>query len=360
LDGREFARRVDLRPLSPAKLNKNAEGNVMAIDWSRLRNIVESHNHFVITSHVRPDGDSIGSELGMAELLTQKGKQYSIVNSSPLPPRYRFLDPTGRIRQFGVNIGSEQLQRAEVVIIVDTSAWIQLGSMADFVRNTKAKKIIVDHHVSEDDLGAELFKDSSAAACGILLAEAAEPLGCSMTRALAEPLFVAIATDTGWFRFGSTNGRTLRIAAALVDSGVAVDKIYRTIFEESSVARLKLMGRTLQSITVTTGGRVAYGVVRQRDIAESQAIPQDTEDLVNYTLSMTGIELGMLFVELSPSETKVSFRSRDGVDCTRIAAQFGGGGHRQAAGASVSASVDATLRQVLQVVQQAFAAPGGN
>jgi bifunctional oligoribonuclease and PAP phosphatase NrnA len=328
----------------------------MSIDWSRLRNIIESYDHFLITSHVRPDGDSLGSELGMAELLAQKGKECWIVNSSSLPPRYRFLDPNGRIRQLGANVSSEDLARIEVVIIVDTSAWGQLGSMADFIRNTSAKKVIIDHHVSEDDLGAELFKDSTAAACGVLLAEVAGHLGCSITRALAEPLFVAIATDTGWFRFGSTDGRTLHVVASLVDAGIAVNKIYRTIFEESSLARLKLMGRTLQSITVTADGRVAYGVVRLRDIAESGAIPQDTEDLVNYTLSMTGVELGMLFVELSPSDVKVSFRSRDRADCTRIAAQFGGGGHRQAAGATVSGGVDAAVRSVLQVTERELAA----
>src|SRR5262245_23391909 len=117
----------------------------------------------------------------MAELLAQRGKQCVIINSSSLPPRYRFLDPNGRIRQFGANVSSDDLARIEVVIIVDTSAWGQLGSMADFIRNTSAKKVIIDHHVSEDDMGAVLFKDSTAAACGVLLAEAAVHLGCSMT-----------------------------------------------------------------------------------------------------------------------------------------------------------------------------------
>jgi phosphoesterase RecJ-like protein len=211
--------------------------------------------------------------------------------------------------------------------------------------------VVIDHHLSGDDMGAELFKDATAAACGVLLAEAVPALGCQMTRSLAEPLFVAIATDTGWFRFGSTDRRTLHVTASLVETGVAVDRVYRTIFEESSLARLKLMGRILQSITVTTGGRVAYGVLRLRDLAESGAIPQDSEDLVNYTLSITGVELGMLFAELTPREAKVSFRSRDGVDCTQIAARFGGGGHRQAAGATIAADIDTAVHRVLQAVE---------
>jgi phosphoesterase RecJ-like protein len=324
----------------------------MAIDWSRLRNIIESHDRFLITSHVRPDGDSIGSELGMAELLAQKGKEYVIVNSSPLPPRYQFLDPSGRIRQLGKTVQHAELEGAEVVLIVDTSAWVQLGDMANFVRATAAKKVIIDHHISEDDMGAELFKDSSAAACGVLLAEAVGHVGCTMTRAVAEPLFVAIATDTGWFRFGSTNSRTLRIAATLLDTGIAVDKMYRTIFEESSLARLKLMGRILQSISLVAGGRAAYAVIRLEDLKETGAVPQDSEDLVNYTLSITGVELGLLFAEQASGEVKVSFRSRDDVDCTHLAAQFGGGGHRQAAGATVSGSLSDAVARVLQAVER--------
>jgi phosphoesterase RecJ-like protein len=324
----------------------------MAIDWSKLRHIIESNQRFLITSHVRPDGDSIGSELAMSRLLEQKGKDSLVVNASPLPPRYRFLDPDGRVRQLGNSASAAEMDRAQVVIILDTSAWVQLGEMADFVRGTRAKKIIVDHHIGEDDMGAELFKDSSAAACGALLAEAVEPLGCKLTREVAEPLFVALATDTGWFRFSSSNGRTLRIAASLLDAGLAVDRMYRTLFEESSLARLKLIGRTLNSMSRTSGDRIAYCAIRLQDLSETGAVPQDSEDLVNYTLSITGVELGLLFAELSSGGVKVSFRSRDGVDCTRIAGQFGGGGHRQAAGATLSTDINTAITRVLEAAQR--------
>lgn len=327
----------------------------MAIDWVRLRQIIETHDRFLITSHVRPDGDAIGSELGMAELLAQKGKQALIANCSSLPPRYRFLDREGRVRRYNEEVGPIDLAEIEVVIILDTSAWAQLGRMADFVRATTAKKIIIDHHIGEDDMGAELFKDTSASACGLLVAEAVEHLGCEMTRAAAEPLFIALATDTGWFRFSSTDGRTMRIAARLIDTGIGVDRLYRAIFEEGTLARLKLIGRTLDSIRMTCNGRVAFGSIRLKDLEATGASSQDSEDLVNYTLSITGVEVGMLFVELSSGEIKVSFRSRDGFDCTKVAGLFGGGGHRQAAGATLDVPLPVAEATVLRAVAAALA-----
>ena len=328
----------------------------MTIEWARLRQIIDTHDRFLITSHVRPDGDAIGSELGMAALLAQKGKQYTIVNASKFPPRYRFLDPDCRVRHFGDEVSAADLRSVEVVIILDTSAWIQLDSMADFVRATPAKKVIIDHDLGHDDMGAELFKDTTAAACGSLVADAVEHLGCEMTREVAEPLFVAMATDTGWFRFSSTDGKTLRIAAQLVDTGIPVDRLYRTIFEESTVARLKLVGRTLESIRVACDGRVAYSTIRLDDLSSTSAIPQDSEDLVNYTLSISGVEVGLMFVEQRSGSVKVSFRSRDDVDCSRIASQFGGGGHRAAAGATIEAPIAQVEARVLKAVEVALAA----
>jgi len=167
----------------------------------------------------------------------------------------------------------------------------------------------------------------------------------------------ALATDTGWFRFGSTNGHTLRLVARLVDSGLAVDRLYRTLFEESSLARLRLLGRTLQSLRVVASGRMAYGSIRLADLDATGAIAQDTEDMVNYTLAIRGIEVGVMFVEQHSGSGKVSFRSRNDLDCTRVAARFGGGGHRQAAGATIALPLAQAEAQVVQAVEQALAQP---
>ena len=143
-------------------------------------------------------------------------------------------------------------------MVLDTSAWAQLGTMADIVRSTRAHKLILDHHIGEDDMGAELFKDPHAEATGRLVLEAAHHLGVAITPQIARPLFAAIATDTGWFRFGSTTGVTLRSAAELIDAGASPGEIYNALYEQDTLARLQLRGRILARTATELGGRLAF------------------------------------------------------------------------------------------------------
>ena len=145
----------------------------MTIDWSPLADLIETHDRFLVTTHVRPDGDALGSEVGMAGLLRQKGKDVRVVNSSPTPPRYDFLDPDKTLFEwFGTVVKPAQLADREVAIILDLSTWNQLGDMAEFIRRFPGPRAIIDHHVSQDDLGATVFKDSTAEATGILVMKA--------------------------------------------------------------------------------------------------------------------------------------------------------------------------------------------
>ena len=151
----------------------------MTIDWTPLADLIETHDRFLVTTHVRPDGDALGSEVGMAGLLRQKGKDVRVVNSSPTPPRYDFLDPDSNLfEHFGHRVQPAELADREVAIILDLSSWNQLGDMAGFIRQFPGPRVVIDHHVSEDDLGATVFKDSTAEATGILVMNAIAALGC--------------------------------------------------------------------------------------------------------------------------------------------------------------------------------------
>ena len=193
--------------------------------------------------------------------------------------------------------------------------------------------MVIDHHVSEDDLGAELFKDGEAEATGRLVLEAGEALGVRFTPEIAQPLFAAIATDTGWFRFASTGAETFRAAARLLEAGAQPDRLFKDLYETESLARLRLTGRTLARTQTELGGRLIYTWVERGDFEATGALPSDTEDLINMTLTVGGTEVALILVE-TKSGFKVSFRSRCELDCSRIAEQFGGGGHRRAAGRS--------------------------
>jgi phosphoesterase RecJ-like protein len=323
------------------------------IDWPRFVDLVGKHRRFLLTSHVRPDCDALGSELAMAGILEQLGKDVWIVNGFAVPPNLRFLDPQKRLKQLGTDISAGQLEDREVFVVLDTSAWVQLGAMADVFRQGKAVKLVIDHHVSQDDLGAHLFKDPEAEATGALVLEAADALGAGLTAEIAQPLFAAIATDTGWFRFASTGAQTFRAAARLLEAGAQPDRLYKQLYEEETLARLQLVGRTLARARTELGGRLIYTSVERADFEATGALPSDTEDLINMTLTVRGSEVAVIFVE-TPSGFKVSFRSRCELDCSRVAEHFGGGGHRRAAGAQMREPLAPGREKVLVAVRAAM------
>lgn len=305
----------------------------MPIDWEPLRSIIAANQRFVLTSHVRPDADALGSELGMAGLLEQLGKNVRIVNASTVPNRLAFLDPEKKIKQLGTDISEEQALDTDVHMILDTSAWGQLAEAGRVFKRTHAVKVVVDHHATAEDLGATYFKDIEAEATGALVFLAAEALGIPITPPIARALYCAIATDTGWFRFSSTTGETMRIAGRLIELGAEPWLLYQSLYEQNSMGRIKLASRVLGRIKLDCANRVASTFVRWDDYAETGAEPPDTEDLVNECLTLAGIQVAFIAIEQSNRNIKVSFRSRFPIDVAQVAQQFGGGGHKQAAGA---------------------------
>jgi phosphoesterase RecJ-like protein len=326
----------------------------MSINWPRFVEVIKAHKRFLLVSHIRPDCDALGSELGMAGIFDSLGKQVRIVNGQATPPNYKFIDPHRRIKAIGVDVQPPELDDIEILMILDTSAWAQLGPMSDVVRSTKAKKIVLDHHVSADDLGAELFKDVEAEATGRLVLQAAQQLNVRLTPEIAIPLFAAIATDTGWFRFASTRGDTYRAAGALVDAGVKPSALWNSLYEQDTLARLNLRGRILGRASAEMDGRLIHTAVLQDDFKATGALPSDTEDIVNETLTVGGTQMAVIMVEQPSGEFKVSFRSRCAVDCSKLAEQFGGGGHKAAAGAFVKGPFAEAQTKVLDAVRAAL------
>jgi phosphoesterase RecJ-like protein len=326
----------------------------MPIDWPRFAEIVRSHQHFLLVSHIRPDCDALGSELGMAAILEAMGKSVRIVNGQATPPNLAFIDPQKRIGVIGQTVQPAELADLQVLIILDTSAWAQLGPMSDVIRAFPGKKVVLDHHQSEDDLGAEQFKDPTAEATGRLVVEAAEVLGVKLTPQIATPLFAAVATDTGWFRFASASANTYRCAAKLIEAGADPAAIYNALYEQDTLGRMKLRGLILSRIATDLGGRLAHTYVLKEDFAKTGSLPSDTEDAINMALAIGGTQFAVIFVEQSSGGFKISFRSRSNVDCSKLAEKYGGGGHKAAAGALVKGTLAEVQPLVLDAVRAAM------
>ncbi len=330
----------------------------MSVSWKAFVEQINHYQSFTLTSHIRPDCDALGSELGMAEVLQAIGKDVTIVNAHRTPTALQFLDPAGRIRVLGDDITAEEV-KADCHMILDTSAWAQLGDMGDVIRASRSDKMVLDHHVGEDDLGATMYKDYQAEATGHLVVQAADAFGVPLTRTMSVPLFAAIATDTGWFRFGSVTPETYRVIARLMDAGVVPSEVYADLYERDTLGRLKLRGLILSRTAAELDGALMHTHVLKEDFAATGAEANDTEDAINLTLAVQGTKAAVIFVEQLRGGFKLSFRSRCSFDCNQIARQFNGGGHKAAAGAFQEGSLAEVQAKVLPAVREAVAAAIG-
>ena len=329
----------------------------MTIQWEPLRPILAANQRFVISSHVRPDADAIGSEIGLARVLQALGKTVQIINTSPTPANLYFLDPSREVKQLGVGATVADVVAAEVHFIVDTSSWVQLSDVGKAMRTSAARRVVIDHHVSADDLGALDFKDTQSEATGSLIFDLAEFLGVALPPDAATALFTAIATDTGWFRFSAVSSRTMRTVGQLMESGASPPAVFRELYEQASLARMHLVGRALQRMVLDCDGELAYTTIPWSDFVELGATSSDTEDLVNECLKIAGTKAAFIAIELPNQQVKVSFRSRtEGVNVAAVSEPFGGGGHRQAAGVTLAGPFPQALAKALEAMTKAVLA----
>ena len=326
------------------------------IDWPRFAEVVRSASKIILTIHQRPDGDCIGSVLAMRLILLHLGKEVRIVAPHKTPPTLTFLDPNSHITALDdlAEADKQWMQTADLFFVLDTSSWAQLGDMATPFRESLVKKIVLDHHTKGDDIGAETFIDSTAEATGTLVIQAADALGVPLSADIAACAFVAITTDTGWFRFSSVTSDTFRTAARLVDAGVQPDVLYKEQYEQESLGRIRLIGRTLSKAEPHLDGQFLLTWILLDDFHVAGARSSDSEDIVNMLLQVKGSKMAALISELKNKTYKISFRSRCAVDCSILAAKFGGGGHKKAAGAYMPPPFDKVKQAIIEAVTEAL------
>ncbi len=324
----------------------------MLIDWKPFVELVAQHESFVLHTHLRSDCDALGSELGMWAALRELGKKVRIVNGDAPPPHIAFVDPDHRVEVLGDGVTAADISddHIDCRMLLDTSAWQQMGPLAEIWKASNATKIVIDHHVSGDDLGAHVFKQTTSESNGRLVMQAIEALGATLTKAVATQLYTAMATDTGWFRFASVTSDTLAAAAKLVAAGAEPASVFSQLYERSTKARVQLHGRIMANMQVARSGRFAWATATLADFAATGAEQSDTEDVVNRLLTVDGVVAAALFVEAEPNLTKVSLRSRTHFDVSAIAEKFGGGGHKAAAGVRIDAPLASALQSVIDAV----------
>ena len=314
------------------------------MEYKALREAIDRAQTAVLTTHLNPDGDAIGSEVALALALRRAGKAVRIINHSETPPQYRFLQDLFPI---AASAGPQAIADADLVVVLDANQLSRIGSLEGPVRASRAVKVCIDHHPQPEPFADVTVIDESAAATGqIVSAIIAEHFPKAMSADVASALYVAIMTDTGSFRFPKTDGALFRLVAGLVDAGADPVTLAERVYNSGSANRLRLLGLVLETLQTSHEGRVASLVVTGSMFHETQTDETDTENVINYALSIEKVVVALLFSEI-PGFVKVSLRSKGDIPVNALAREFGGNGHTNAAGARIA---NGQLQNVIETV----------
>lgn len=296
-------------------------------------------------SHVRPDGDALGSELALGLCLQQLGKEVHIWNEEGMLEKYSFL-PRAELLSKPPAVP----QDVDLAVALDTAIQNRLGTAGQAIRSAKLW-INIDHHVSNPGYGDLVYIDPSAPATGQILFELINSQKFPLDQDIAENLFVAISTDTGSFQYPNTTARTFEIAGELVHVGLNVGEISRKTYENYPRRRLELLRELLRTMRFDADGRVASFALDLKTAAELGVIPEDNEGLIDHLRAVRGVIAAVFFEELADGKVRVSMRSKsDAVDVSAICQKFGGGGHKLAAGARIRGTFAEVRERVLEEV----------
>lgn len=321
--------------------------NMFQKQFEACRNIIADAQRFVLTTHVNPDADGLGSELALARYLQRKGKDVHILNHSTTPWNCKFLDPAQQIVQFNAERDAALILKADVIFVLDTNSPDRLQSLKPFVLQSKATKICIDHHLDKIEFADLYIIDEASAATGEILYRLLRFLDeKAVDKEIAVPLYAAIMTDTGSFRFPKTDSELHKIIAHLIEAGADPVEIYQQVYEQTSSNRVRLLGKALSTLEVAHGGKVACIRVTREMFKETETSEEDTDNFVTHTLGIRGVQIGLLVTELADG-IKISFRSKGDIPVHKLAQEFGGNGHKNAAGARVQNGI---LSDVIQTV----------
>jgi phosphoesterase RecJ-like protein len=317
----------------------NARNDIPRVSRADAFALLASGSHIVVTSHVHPDGDAVGSAVALALHLRRDGKEVRVVLPSPVPENLAFLAAEFPVERYDPAAHDAAVAAADLIVALDLNDARRLRALESAVLASVARKLVIDHHLDPAPFADAYLLDTDACATAAILAAIfASGPDAALTRPIAEALYVGIMTDTGSFRFDRTTAEVHRLAGRLLDAGVDPSAVYRKIYDDYPVRRTRLLGRALSTVAVMCGGRASVIAVTPELLADTGAVPEDVENVVNFGLAIRGVEVAAL---LSAQEggVKISFRSRGAVRVDRLAAAMGGGGHAFASGAFVDGAV---------------------
>ena len=316
----------------------------------RILEVIREHQSFCIVGHVRPDGDCIGSQLGLALALQNEGKKVTVWNHDSIPQKYKFLNAAGLYEKPRTG------QKFDCVIAADCASFERLGKAGECIGNRKIF-INIDHHVSNTRYADINWVSPREPSTGELIFRLLKVARWPITRPIADQLFTAVSTDTGSFQYPTTRPGTFHVGAELVTRGADLAKICDEVYQSYPLSRARLLKHVYSTFQLTDDNRIAWFWLRKGDFARTGAESDDTEGLIDHIRAIEPVVVACVFEELEPELTRLSLRSKSAeVNVSEIAKQFGGGGHPAAAGARIPGTPLSVQRKVIAAVKSSLQA----
>lgn len=312
----------------------------------KVMDVLRIYGNFLITTHINPEGDSLGSQLALVQLLEGTGKKAVMVNDHKVPFVYQFLPKSDAIRtRLDKNIDYD------VAVVIDCPNLDRIGRVKEVIKSDKMI-VNIDHHIGNAKFGKVNWVDEKASSCGEMVYELFKETDCKIDKDIATNLYVAIMTDTGSFGYSNTTSTTHRIAAELIDCGLDAGRIKSDIYSRKGLNEIKLLGAVLSGIQTEEEGKIAYLTVTRDMAKEINMELKGTEEFVNFARSVEGVGVAVFFREEKGGSVHVSFRSKTDIDVNKIATSLGGGGHAKASGCIMKGKIDEVKEKVLAEVRK--------
>ncbi|MFH1395434.1 MAG: bifunctional oligoribonuclease/PAP phosphatase NrnA [Candidatus Omnitrophota bacterium] len=304
---------------------------------------LRNNDNFLITAHVNPEGDSIGSQIAVYYLLKSLKKKALIVNHDRVPDNLKFLAGAEVILN---DIPEDFIP--ETIVVLDCPVKERAGSVSKNILDC-GTIINIDHHVSNEFFGDVNWVESSVSSVGEMVFYLFKEMQISFNKEVIEAIYTAIVTDTGMFNYNNTSNETHKVAGELIAAGVNPKEMHGKIFENKSISDIRLLGRALADIRLEAGGRIAFMTLTQKMYEEEGVEEISTDEFINFPRSLKGVEIAVFLKENSvPEKINVSFRSKGKVDVNMLASKFGGGGHAQASGCILNYVLEEARKRILE------------
>ena len=329
-------------------------------DLEAIKGVIEKGRHFLITTHVNPDGDGIGSEIALYHYLKSIGKKPSIVNCSSMPDNFRYLTTNQEVQELNEDDSTAVFKDYDAAFVLDIGNYARLKEVGQLIEFHKVPTICIDHHPKEDDKFDHYFLDSGASATGELIYDLLTGLDAELTLTVANAIYSAIMADTGSFRFSNTTEKTHRIAAEMLKLGVNPESVWGYIYGDLPPERVSLQVEVLSKIQYDLDGKLAWVIVSKKMLERAGATSKNLEGFADYIRNIRGVKASVVILELGDDLTKLSFRSKGDFDSNLFAKQLGGGGHKYASGARVTRGYKEVIPEMLKAAKEIMSSTSKN